>query len=105
MTAAIMAIRHPASKPVLNPVSVGILLPCTVILVPARIAAITAEETEVPIERITVLKLFEDAFSVGGTPFIIRVGIAPNASPVPILPIHEEIISPISECISRLAQP
>lgn len=105
ITAAITATMQPISNPVLNPASVGMLAPPNEELFVASTAAITAEDTEVPIERITLLKLLEDAFSLAGTPLMMSVGMAPKARPVPMLPMQEVIISPTSEPVSIIASP
>ncbi len=65
----------------------------------------TAAETEVPSERIRLLKLFAEAVSESGTALMISAGIAPYARPTPALQISVTTSTPQVDPISSIDSP
>src|SRR5690625_764737 len=66
-----------------NPSCEGTDAPPMLSVIAASTAPATALDTDVPIERISVFRLFAAAVSVSGTAAMTSAGIAPYARPIP----------------------
>ncbi len=81
MRAATAAATRPTPQPMSmatrKPSSEGSAWPPRVVVIWARTTPMTAAETEVPMERIRVLKLLAEAVSSCGTAPMMSAGMAP----------------------------